>query len=448
MTTPAAMLALLLLGWSAGYGKLTIAALVCLCRLLGIRSFRWLWLATWPFVLGADAFSGFLPTHWPDVGLLLSSRYGESYLDDWAVKFLGTGLRLLGGLLVFRLLAGLSPRGRLLGLHALVVLAIVCCGPLPAGEPVWGALAIFTLLSCCYNFYQLCYLSLESPRMGSSSFLRLFLAPFWETSLVPRPVMQIEPDLEAVPRLTSRCLRIALRTTCMLLVADAVDALLFGRSFHGLELPHFFHPLPDLGATGLEPALFDVYSRGQIWASLYWSGIYRITNYFGVFSMIECCHLLLGYDVPTRFVFPWASRSFSEFYNAIMPYYVILVNRIYLYPCFSWLRGRGVGKKLAYELALLFGVFSAGFFAHLLRDVQLAPLLGGLTYLRLSLITDLQYYFILFLALRLFHLPKKWPNWLCFLILSCLYAVVLLFRRGGLFTTWDERCAFLLHFFG
>lgn len=440
------MLALLLLGWAAGYGKLSIAVAVCGCRLLGIRSFAWLWPVTLLFLLEADAFCGYLPTHWPEPTLFLFSYYGGSYLDDWAVKLLGTGLRLVGGLLLFRLLARLSPRLRLLALHGLVLGLVALCRPLPPGEPVWGALALFLLLSCCYHFYQLCYLTLENPRMQTGSFLQLFLTPFWETSLVPRPVMQVEPDLEQSHKLTARCLRLALRTAAMLLFADALDALLFGRHFHGLLFPRPFSPLPDLGVTGLTPTLFGVYSRAQIWASLYWSSLYRISNYFGVFAFLECCHLLLNYDVPRRFTFPWSCRSFSEFYNAIMPYYVILVNRVYLYPCFSWLRSCGIGKKAAYEVALFFGVFMAGFFAHLLRDVQLATILGGWTYLRLSLITDIAYYLLLFLALRLAVLPKGWPNWLKFLCLSSLYAVVLLFRRGGLFTTWDERWTFLLHF--
>lgn len=440
------MLGLLLLGWASGYDRLRIAFIVCLCRLLGIQRLTAVTVVTVLYLLLSEPFSGMVTNHWPGIDLILQARYGETYLDLPAVKYFGFLGRLIMGYLLYRMVGRLARGQKLVALHlAGLALLFACDGALRAG-PLWGAVIMYGLISFSFFFHYLCYIALESPSLSPARFYRLYIAAFWENSTSPRPTLELIPEPAKRSYLTTRCLKAAWSASLLILTGSLVQAFVYSTKFHGHLLPFSITPLPDVTTLGPTTSLFLVYPRWQIGLSLLWTGLHRITNYFALFVFIECCHLMLGQDVPKRFTFPLKASTFGDFYNCIMPYYVIVVNRLYLYPYYSVLRKLNWNRFLAYDVALLAGIFSAGFVTHCLRDVHLVALLGAGDFLWRSLVTDASYCFLLFLAIRFAKIPPFWENKMPvlvrFLLFLTVYSLVIFFRVGGLFVSFEERLKF------
>lgn len=441
-----AMLSLLLLGKVSGNDRLIVAAVVCACRLAGVRSLEALTLVSVIFLVFAPPFCGIVPNHWPQIDAVLEANYGESPVGLAEVRYLGWLGKLILGFLLFRLVRPWGRGARLIGLHAGLLATFFLVEPLLQSGPVQGAVVMSSLIGLCFYFHYLCYMTLENPNLGPTRFGLQFTTFFWEASTSPRPLMEVacEPSSRE-NELLNRCLRQAWVGIVLIVLGSLGNGLLFGTKFYGWELP-FSAAVPNLSVLGPTSSLVLVYPRWELLFSMLWTGIHRITNYFALFTFLECCHLLLQQDVPNRFTFPWKARSFGDFYNYIMPYYVVVVNRIYLYPYFSVLRRGRWNRKLAYDLALFGAVFSGGFFTHMMRDVHLVALIGARDFLWRSFLTDGSYCTLLFLAIRFAKLPawldRRAPQWFRFAVFLCVYSVIIFFRIGGLYISFPERLRF------
>lgn len=442
------MAGLLLLGRMAGYGRFQIAQAVCCCRLLGIRSLSSVLLVTTGFLFFARPFLGMVPTHWPETELMLLARYGESDLDDWGVRYFGLMARLVVAYGVFRALMLLPLRQRFLVLHLVMLTLILISGSYLHSGPIVAAIGMYFLISFCWYFPVLLYLLADNVPLGPKRFLELYVVPFWETSPNPQPILGLEPQPELDESLLNRCIKLSFFFALFIGGGNLIHSLLLNVPFYGLKLPIQWQPLPDLEVTGLTSSVFLVYPRWKIALSVFWAGVHRVTGYMALGTLIECCRLLLSYDVPRRFIVPWKVTSFADFYNCIMPYYVVALNRIYIQPTYTALRHRGWGRKWGFELAVLVSIFAGNLTIHILRDVELVIVLGGSEYLWLSLITELPYCILLYLLLRFMTLPKKavpWAPWPLRISFFCfLYSLVILMRMGGLFVSPVTRWNFAM----
>lgn len=442
-----ALASLILLGLVSGYGRYKIALLVCLCRLLNLRSLSVLVPITLAFLFLNPPFTGIVNTHWPDVSLILRARYGENDLGDPAVKYFGLVARLLIGYGLFRLLCRFSLRQKVILLHLATLALILSSGIFLDSGPVTAAVGLYFLITFCWHVPVLAYLLLDHARLTGAQFLRLYLVPFWETSPNPQPVLELAPEEDRDDELLERCMALALKFSLVIVCSNLVQAVLFNTSFYGRSLNLPFAPLPNLGIVGITNSVFLVYPRWQIWISVLWSGLHRITSYFALSVFIECCRLLLGYRVPRRFVFPWGVNSFGEFYSCIMPYYVVAVNRVYLHPIYTYLRLKGWGRKWGFELATLLAVFLANLSIHIVKDVQLVGVVGGPEYLLRNILTEIPYCIVLFTFLRFLGVPgrlsKSTPALLKFLFLLVLYSTAMIFRTGGIWVDLESRVRFV-----
>lgn len=442
MRTVAVLLSLLGLGWASQHDRLLIAALVCLLRVFGVRELRHILFVTLAYLFVVAPFQGFAVSQPPSVGRILETRYGVDLLPDLAVRYLGLSLRLVLAFAVYRAISALSSPRRILWLHLILLAVMLLCGSMLNSGPVVAALSMYTLIAFNTYFFYLCYLALDCPGLTSAQFVTLYIAPFWETSSVPRPVLNLEPEPDKQDVLDRRCIRLALGSAALIVGGGLIHAALFGKTFHGHLVPLGFQPWPDLEATGLNASLFGVYPRWQICLSILWSSVHRITNYFCLFVLIECCFLALGYDVPRRFTLPLGASSFAGFYNSLMPYYIILINRLYFYPLYSVLRKRAWNRYSAYDAALCFAIMFGGLMTHMVRDVHLVALVGVAEYLARYLVYGSPYFFLIFLSIRFLRLPEAWPAWVKFPLLLSAYSIVFLSRMDGLFVTWEERARF------
>jgi hypothetical protein len=433
---------LLLLGWASQHDRLAVAGLVCLLRVLGVRDLQHVLPITLAYYFLAEPFQGFAVSQPPSIGRLLESRYGVDLLGSASVKYLGLICRLALGYGAYRLLSGLEPQRRLLCLHLLLLATMLVCGNLLHAGPALAALSMSCLLAFSTYFFYLCYLALDCRGLSPGQFVTLYVAPFWETSTVPRPVLDLRPERDKQQALDQRCVRVAVGSAGLIIIGGLAHAALFGKTFHGHTLPWSFAPLPDLEATGLNATLFGLYPRWQIWVSIFWSSLHRITNYFCLFVLIECCFLALGYDVPRRFTLPLRASSFAGFYNGLMPYYILLINRLYFYPLYSWLRKHAWDRYRAYDAALCFAIVFGGLMTHIVRDVHLVALVGVGEYLARYVVYGSPYFLLIFLSIRFVKLPQRWPAWVKFPLLLAVYSVVFLSRMDGLFLTWEERARF------
>jgi hypothetical protein len=441
-----AALGLLAFAYVSGRNRFWIGLLVILCRLLGLRQLPWLVPITLISCFTLGPMPGFVTNHWPSWETVVAAKFDENLMAHPALQFLSLLLRIVLWLGLCRLVWRMSRGGKLLVLHAALILLLVTLGWASTQWPTLPATLAYSLsLGFSTTFFFLCYLVLEKPKPTVPEVVTLGVVPFFEVSVVPRPVLDIKPKPDFTS-LDPRCLKLSLGMLALILLGDTLNRVLLGFPVLGYAVDLPGGPLPGLGESGLSSNLFLVYSRTKLGLAIVWSSLYRITNHFSLFAFIEACHLLLGYDVPARFRLPLQANSFGEFYNAIMPYYVMMVNRIYLYPIFSWLRTVGWSKHRAYDVALALGLFWAGAFTHILRDVHLVPLLGPLDYLQRSLTTDFLYLSVLFLAIRLLTLPRplqRLPGPCKFLLWLLVYSFVLLCRMGGLFTDLGERLEFI-----
>lgn len=442
MRTAAVLLSLLLLGWASQHDRLAIAGLVCALRLANIRELQSIVFITLGYCLLAEPFQGFAVSQPPSIGRILETRYGTDRLGEVAVKYVGLFVRLLLAYVLYWCLSRVPAARRTLWLHLSLLATMVLCGALLHCDAATAAIAIYVLIGFSAYFFYLCYLTLDWPGRSGGAFLSLYIAPFWETSSVPRPVIDLDPQPAKQAILDQRCVRLALGSAGMILAGALIHALLYAKSFHGYALPFAITPLPDLESTGLSPSLFALYPRWQVGLSILWSSLHRITNYFCLFVLIECCFLALGYDVPRRFSFPLRASSFAEFYNALMPYYIMLINRLYFYPLYSWLRKRAWDRYRAYDVALCFAVVVGGLMTHVVRDVHLVALVGVAEYLARYIVYGSPYFFLIFLSIRFLKLPQHWPFWVKFPLLLSVYSLVFLSRMDGLFLTWEERGRF------
>ena len=446
-----AIAGLLLLGRMAGYGRFQIAMGVVACRLLGIRSLSSVFWVTLVFLFTARPFLGMVPTHWPETELM--ARYGESDLADWGVRYFGLLARLGLAYVVFQVLMKLPLRQRFLVLHLVMLVLILTCGAYLRSGPVVAAIGMYFLISFCWYFPVLLYLLADNQRLSPRRFLELYVVPFWETSPNPQPILGLEHQPELEDALLSRCIKLSFFFAAFIGGGNLIHSLLLNVPFYGLKLPLLWNPIPDLEVTGLSTSVFLVYPRWKIALSIFWAGVHRVTGYMALGTLIECCRLLLCYDVPRRFIVPWKVTSFADFYNCIMPYYVVALNRIYIQPIYTALRHRGWGRKWGFEMAVLVAIFAGNLTIHILRDVELVIILGGSEYLWLSLITELPYCLLLYLLLRFMTLPKRaipWVPWPARITFFCfLYSLIILMRMGGLFVSPLTRWSFAMAtFFG
>ncbi len=446
--TAAGMLSLTLLGFVCGYGRGEIALGVCFCRLFRIRRLQSLFWVTLAYLLLARPFLGFVPTHWPDSDMVLTARYGECHLADPAVKYFGVLARCLLGYAVFLLLRRFSMSRRLVLLHLITFGLILISPVLFNSEPVAAGITMYFLQSFCWFLPILAYLLVDYSDCGPRHFLTLYLMPFFETSPNPQPVLDLpcqEAD-EEDPTLLRRSIMLSLIFSLVIGLTNLIQAVLFHTRFYGHVLSIPWAPIPDLAVTGLAPSLLDLYPRWQVLLAVLWGGLHRITGYMVLGVFIECCRLMLGYDVPRRFTSPWKANSFGEFYRCIMPYYIIFMNRIYLQPIYNYLRSHGWGRKWGFEMAVWLSIFAANFTTHVIKDVQLAGLIGGGEYLWRSLVTDFSYCLVLFIGLRFMGLPKllarRLPVPAKFFFLLFLYSLVILSRTGGIWVSPLVRLRF------
>ena len=449
---PAALCSLLLLGWSSEY-FLPIAALVCLCRICQVKDLKSILFVSVPLLFSKYFFSWghVVKGHVPSTGTILTFHYGESgnVLADPYLKAVTLVFRLLLAYslywLVGRIPASSSGR-KIILLHATLLAWILICGGLLEYYPASASLVLPLLVSFCGYFFALCIIALENPNLKASGFYVLYIAPFWDNQFTPRPKMDIQPQDDKRDLLDARCLRLALLGSALMLGGSLLEAFVYSKNFHGHPLPFSMTPLPRLDNTGLQTSIFLVYSRWHVLLSVLWRGCYRITNYIALLLFLECCYLALSYDVPRRFSIPFRANSFGQFYNAIMPYYVMLLDRIYLHPLYFYLRKRGWNRVLAYDLGLCFAVTAGGLIIHLVRDVHLVGLFGAGDYLWRYLIYGLPYFFLLFAAARWVHFPpflaKILPSPIKFSILLILYTLILSTSIGGIFVSWEQRFRF------
>ncbi|MBT9582204.1 hypothetical protein IV102_02575 [bacterium] len=445
-----AALCLLAFGYVSGRNRLWLGLLVILCRLLGLRRLPWLMPFTLISCFTLGPMPGFVTNHWPAWETVAAAKFDENLMAHPSLQFLSLLLRIALWLGLCRLVWMRSRGSKLLLLHAALLLLLVGLGWATTQLPTVPATMAYSLsLGFSATFFFLCYLVLEKPRPTVPEVVTLGVVPFFEASVIPRPVLDISPQPDFAS-LDQRCLKLTLGMVALVLFGDTLNRVMLGLPVLGYSVDLPGGPLPGLGDSGLSSNLFLVYSRTKLVLAIVWSSFYRITNHFSLFAFIEACYLLLGYDVPARFRLPLRANSFGEFYNAIMPYYVMMVNRIYLYPIFSWLRTLGWSKRRAYDVALALGLFFGGAVTHILRDVHLVPLMGSLAYLQRSLATDFLYLSVLFVAIRLLTLPptlQRLPGPCKFLLWLLVYSFVLLCRMGGLFTDLRERLAFMARLF-
>lgn len=447
----AGLLSLILLGFVSGYGRGEIALGVCACRILGIRRLESLLWVSLAYLFLARPFLGFVPTHWPDADMVLTARYGECHISDPSVRYFGLLARCGLAYLLF-----LALRKRSMGLK-LVILHLVTFGLILFSQlffnsgPVGASVAMYFLISFCWYLPILAYLLVDYSQCSPRSFLTLYLMPFFETSPNPQPVLDLPSQPDEDRALVRRSIVLALIFSVVIALTNLVQAALFRGRFYGHMLHIPWAPIPDLSVTGLTDSLLDLYPRWQVLLAVLWGGLHRITGYMVLGVFIECCRLMLGYDVPRRFTSPWKANSFGEFYRCIMPYYIIFMNRFYLQPIYNGLRSHGWGRKWGFEMAVWLSIFLANFTTHVIKDVQLAGLIGGAEYLWRSLVTDLSYCLVLFLCLRFMGVPKflsgRLPTPAKFLFLLSLYSLVILSRTGGIWVSPWYRLRFVLALF-
>jgi len=442
-----ALAGLVLFGIVSGYGRYKIALLVCLCRILNLRSLQAIVPISLAYIFLNPPFSGIVNTHWPDVQLILRARYGENDLGDPAVKYFGLVARLLVGYGLFRLLCRYSLRQKMILLHLATFALILSSGMYLHSGPVTAAVGLYFLTTFCWHVPVLAYLLLDHTGLTPGQFLRLYLVPFWETSPNPQPILDLPPEEDREDELLDRSLVLALQFSAVIVCSNLVQAVLYDTTFYGRDLPVPFAPLPNIGVIGITNSVFLVYPRWQVWIAVLWSGLHRVTGYFALGVFIECCRLTLGYRVPRRFVFPWGINSFGEFYSCIMPYYVVAVNRVYLHPIYTYLRLKGWGRKWGFELATLLAIFLANLSIHVVKDVQLVGVVGGSEYLFRSILTEIPYCIVLFTFLRFLGVPgrlsKSTPAPVKFLFLLVLYSTAMIFRTGGIWVDLESRLRFV-----
>ncbi len=432
---------LLLCGYVCGFDRLEIAAAVVICRLVGWRSLKSLIPATLFIFAAFPPLPGFVTNHWPSPEGAARIALNESLVAIPSLNFLAL-LSRLGLWVAFAAFCSRFSKGtRVAAAHMFFLVSLLGLGQLCLSLDTLAANFFYLLLlQLCTFFFFLCYVLQQHQVLDPKTVVRLGLTPFFESSIVPRPLLDTQPCTTQQSLLDRRCLKICVFLALLVYGSRKFSYwLITSQAYPGL-------PLPDLGASGLPLSLLEVYSRREILLSLLAGGLFRVTHFFSLFAFLEACFVFLGYSVPQRFRLPLKSRSFGDFYNAIMPYYVILVNQLYLYPLFRWIRLRGVSKKWAYELGLLLAIFLGGFFSHLARDCQIALLLGPWEYLRLSVLTDTPYLLVLYLCLRFAKLPKFLqgiPGLFTFPLWLAVYSFVLSWRAGGLFLPVEERLLFL-----
>lgn len=439
------IVSMLLLAKLSGFGRLQMVAAVIFLRLLGLPQLAPIAVISLVLQVLWDPFTGWSVTHRPFLGDIFRLKFGSSLLGGWSVRYLGLLLKLVVGYLLYRATSIWRGGRRLVALHLGLVILTVVLGTVGQGHHLLESILSFSLVWIGLNFFSLCLICLQTKDLSASKFFCYYMMPFWEVSPIPRPELDIVPRPQSLGELERRSLGIAWTTIGLLAIGELISWIFFGEGFLGQQIAwRPFPPLPLLPATGLSSELFHFYSRWQIALSIFLTGLLRLTTHFSLFVIIDCCYLFLGFDVPRRFCLPWKAKCFADFYNLVMPYYVLLVNRLYLYPVFAYLRGRGWGRRWAYEAALLLAVFFMGFTAHMVRDIHLVALSGPWLYFRDSLLLDGPYFSALYLALRFGNLPQRLPQWLGFILLLVLYSTVLAFRLGGLFTPFEVRW----HFYG
>lgn len=437
------ILSLLLLAKLSGFGRAKmVVALLCL-RVLGLPQLGHIALISLLVQVLWNPFTGWSVTHRPYLEDLFRLKFGSNLLADWSVRYLGLLIKLGLGFLCYRLTAAWKGGRRVLALHLCLLAITLLLGAVGQGHQLAESILTFALVWFGWNFFCLCLISLESKRLSLREFFCYYMVPFWEVSPIPRPVLELRPQPEKLAELERRSLSIIWTTLALVAGGEVLSWMAFGEGKLAELLPtRPFTPLPLLPATGLSSELFYFYTRWQILLSILLTGILRLTTHFSLFVIIDCCYLFLGYDVPRRFSVPWRAKSFSDFYNLVMPYYVLLVNRLYLYPVFSYLRSRGWNRGWAYESALLVAVFATGFTAHIVRDIHLVALGGPLAYIKDSLLLDTPYFTALYLALRFGNFSERIPQWLRMILLLTLYSAVLGVRLGGLYTPFWVRWQF------
>ena len=445
------MLSLILMGFVSGYGRGEIALGVCFCRIFRIRRLDSLLWVTLAYLFLARPFLGFVPTHWPDADMVLTARYGECHLTDPSVKYFGLLARCLLAYLLFLALRKLPMAPKLLMVH-LATFGLILISPLFFNSgPLAASVTMYGLMSFCWFLPILAYLLVDYSQCQPGRFFTLYLMPFFETSPNPQPVLDLPCQDDDERLLVRRSLQLSLIFSAVIALTNLVQAVLFHSRFYGHALRIPWAPIPDLSVTGLTQSVLDLYPRWQVLLAVLWGGLHRVTGYMVLGVFIECCRLMLGYDVPRRFTSPWKANSFGEFYRCIMPYYIILMNRFYLQPIYNHLRSHGWGRKWGFEMAVWLSIFSANFTTHVIKDVQLAGLIGGAEYLWRSLVTDFSYCLVLFICLRFMGVPKflagRLPTLAKFFFLLCLYSLVILSRTGGIWVSPWLRLRFMAALF-